>query len=163
MLLAIIHLGSDGPAEATADGNSILRVFIIGTLDEALLGFGCAVVHPELVKASSDVEDTSVEVSHPADGATELINHHLGKDHLTEGHRVSKALVDVEGYEGNEMMEWAHQEVEEPVMEDTLLSEVLLFLLECFNRVDELVFPAEELDALDIADWLVHLHVCFVA
>ena len=102
-------------------------------------------------------------MSDPADGAAELIDHHLSKDHLTEGHSVSHALVDVESYEGDEMVEWAHEEVEETIMEDSLLSEFLLLLLECFNWFDELVFPAEELDTLDIADWLVHLHVCFVA
>ena len=104
VLLTLIHFGRDGPAEATTDSNSVLRIFIVSALNETLLGFGRAVVHPELVKAPSNVEDASVEVSDPADRATELINHHLGKDHLTESHCVSEALVDIEGDKGDQMV-----------------------------------------------------------
>ena len=37
-------------------------------------------------------------------------------------------------------------------MENSLLSERLLFLLKILNRIDELILPAEEFDALDVAD-----------
>ena len=130
VLLGLVHLGCDTPAEVAADGDSCLGLGVVGSLDETFLRFWRAVVPPELVEAFFDVELASVKVSNPVDGAAELVDHHLGEDHLTEGHLVAKALVHGEGDHGNEVVQAVHDKVEALVESEFFVVKLLLFLVD---------------------------------
>ena len=156
---------TDAPTEATLYSESVFRLVILGRrslINETLLNFGRKVEAIQPNHRILQMEELAIQMVDVVDTALDLPHHNVGHRHRAQVENVAVVYVETIDEEWHELVQESVPEVVELISVERAIIQFHLFLVEAFDFVKEFVFPAIELDSLNVLEGLIDVGHAFV-